>query len=39
MRPILLSDPREHGHERPDEEVGWRGEVITSIVDVLDLLR
>jgi len=38
MRPILLSDPRELGHERPDEEVGWRGEVITSIVDVLDLL-
>jgi len=38
MRPILLSDLRELGHERPDEEGGWRGEVITSIVDVLDLL-
>ena len=39
MRPILLSDPRERSHERPDEEVGWRGEAITSIANVLDLLR
>ena len=38
MRPILLRDPWERDHERPDEEVGWRGEVITSIVDVRDLL-
>jgi putative hydrolase of the HAD superfamily len=38
MRPVLLSDPREHGNERPDEEIGWSGEVITSIADVLDLV-
>jgi FMN phosphatase YigB (HAD superfamily) len=38
MRAIHLRDPRERGHERPDEEIDWTGEVITSIGDVLDCL-
>jgi putative hydrolase of the HAD superfamily len=38
MHAVLISDPREDGRERPDEEINWTGDRITSLREISPLL-
>jgi putative hydrolase of the HAD superfamily len=34
MHPVLVADPREEGRERPDEEIDWAGDKISSLSEI-----
>jgi putative hydrolase of the HAD superfamily len=38
MHAVLVADPREDGRERPDEEIDWTGDRISSLSEISSLL-
>jgi len=35
MDAVLVADPREEGRERPDEELDWDGDTVSSLAEIL----